>query len=77
MARFTYPAVFTPDEDGGFVVTFPDVPEAITQGDTIEECLAEAIDCLEEAIATHISEGLKVPTPSKSPRGNSGYGCPD
>ena len=29
----TYPATLTPDEeDGGFVVTFRDVPEAITQG---------------------------------------------
>ena len=40
------PAVFAPDEGGGFVVTFRDIPEAITQGDTLEEARAEAADAL-------------------------------
>jgi hypothetical protein len=32
--ELAYPVTLTPDEaDGGFVVTFQDVPEAITQGD--------------------------------------------
>jgi predicted RNase H-like HicB family nuclease len=31
MENFIYPAKITPDKrDGGFVVTFPDLPEAIT-----------------------------------------------
>ncbi|NEO96746.1 MAG: type II toxin-antitoxin system HicB family antitoxin [Moorea sp. SIO3G5] len=51
MSRFSFPATFTPDEsDGGFVVTFQDLPEAITQGDSMEQALAEAADCLEEAM---------------------------
>lgn len=63
--RFTYPVTLTPDEvDGGFVVTFPDLPEAITQGDSMEECLTEAADCLEEAMAARISDGLDIPEPS-------------
>ena len=37
-------------EDGGFVVTFPDIPEAITQGDSIEEALAMALEALETAL---------------------------
>ncbi len=28
-----YPAPFEPAEEGGFVVTFPDAEEAVTQGD--------------------------------------------
>lgn len=33
MTRFVYPALLTADEkDGGFVVTFRGLPEAITQG---------------------------------------------
>jgi predicted RNase H-like HicB family nuclease len=31
-----YPARFPRDKDGGYVVTFPGVPEAITEGDTID-----------------------------------------
>jgi antitoxin HicB len=55
MQPFIYPAIFSPDpRQGGFVVTFPDVPEAITQGDDIPEALHQAADCLEEAIAGRI-----------------------
>lgn len=37
-----FPAAFTPDEeDGGFGVTFRDLPEAITQGDSIGQGLSE------------------------------------
>ncbi len=64
MKRFSYPATFTPDEDGGFVVTFRDLPEAITQGDTKQQAIAEATDCLEEAIAARIDDRLDIPYPS-------------
>jgi len=66
MYRFAYPARLTPDkEDGGYVVTFRDVPEAITQGDDLEEALREAADCLEEAIAGYIDDGREIPPPSR------------
>lgn len=65
MFRFAYPARFDPDEqDGGFVVTFRDLPEAITQGETVEECLREAADCLEEALAARICDNEEIPVPS-------------
>lgn len=65
MKRFVYPATLTPDtKDGGFVVTFVDVPEAITQGEDVADALREAADCLEEAIANRIVEGLPLPPPS-------------
>lgn len=66
MKRFSYPANFTPDDDGGFVVTFRDLPEAITQGDTKQQAIAEATDCLEEAIAARIDDKLDIPYPSPS-----------
>src|SRR5258707_7873091 len=62
---FTYPVTLTPDAtDGGFVVTFKDLPEAITQGETVEDALAEAADALEEAIAGRIQRGDPIPQPS-------------
>ncbi|MEO1132797.1 MAG: type II toxin-antitoxin system HicB family antitoxin [Cyanobacteria bacterium J06639_1] len=64
MTRFAYPASLIPEEDGGFVVLFRDLPEAITQGDSVDECLVEASDCLEEAIAARIDDRLEIPTPS-------------
>ena len=66
MQRFNYPAKFKHDEDdSGFVITYRDVPEAITQADTLEDCFIEASDCLDEAIAGRIDDGLDVPKPSK------------
>ena len=63
--RFSFPATLTPDlDDDGYVVTFRDLPEAITQGDSIELALQEAADCIEEAIAARISDRLEIPEPS-------------
>ena len=65
MRSFVYPALFTPDaQDGGFVVTFPDVPEAVTQGEDMPDALQEAADCLEEAIAGRIRRGACLPEAS-------------
>ncbi len=67
MLRFTYAAQFSPDiDDGGFVITFRDLPEAISQGDTVEDCVIEAADCLEEAIAARIDDQLDIPVPTES-----------
>ncbi len=68
--EFSYPVTLTPDEtDGGFVVTFLDVPEAITQGDDLSDALFQASDALEEAIAGRIRRGDPIPEPSDARRG--------
>ena len=70
MQSFVYPATLTPDtDDGGFVVTFIDVSEAITQGEDVEDALREAADCLEEAIANRIVTGVSIPKPSPVKKG--------
>ena len=67
---FVYPATLTPDEsDGGFVVTFEDLPEAITQGEDLSDALVQAADALEEAVAGRIRRGDEIPSPSKPGRG--------
>lgn len=75
--RFTYPVTLTPDEaDGGFTVTFRDLPEAITQGDTHLDALNEAADCLEEAIAGRIDDGEPIPRPSAAEEGECWMAVP-
>jgi antitoxin HicB len=70
MSKFAFAATLTPDEaDGGFTVTFRDLPEAITQGDTKEQCLIEAADCLEEALAARIDDNLDIPPSSEAEEG--------
>jgi antitoxin HicB len=66
---FDYPAVLESQNEGGFVVTFPDVPEAITQGDDREEALLYAVDALETALSFYVDSRRALPTPSKPKRG--------
>ena len=33
-----YPVILAPQPEGGFTVTFPDIPEAISQGEDVEAC---------------------------------------
>ena len=66
MRDFSYPVVLTEDDtEGGFVVSFPDLPEAITQGDDSAEALSQAADALEEAVAGRIRRGDEIPAPSR------------
>ena len=63
--QYTYPITLTEDLiDGGYVVTCRDIPEAITQGDTVEEALAASADALDEAICGYINHGRDIPEPS-------------
>lgn len=77
MRQFTYAVKLTPDKpDGGYVVTCRDLPEAITQGDSVEDALAEAADALEEAIAGRIDDGREIPEPSAKKRGERSVSVP-
>jgi antitoxin HicB len=64
-----YPALLAPQKEGGFVVTFPDIPEAITQGESVEDALLHAADVLESALDYYLEDGLPIPIPSKPKRG--------
>ena len=59
------PAEIERDEDGRYVVTFPDFGWGATDGATRDEALAEAKDLLRELIATTIREGGALPEPSR------------
>lgn len=59
-----YPVDLTPAEEGGFIVTFPDVPEAITQGETRDEALVAAKDALETAFSMYVDDCRVLPSPS-------------
>ncbi len=63
---YAYPCELTPDEDGGLVVTFPDVPEAITGGRDRSEALLMAEDALATALAGYVHEKWDIPTPSQA-----------
>ncbi len=64
-----YPARLKLQAEGGYVVTFPDIPEAITQGEEIEDALLHGADALESALDFYFENRRPVPMPSKPKRG--------
>jgi len=64
-----YPVILEAQAEGGFVVTFPDVPEAITQGEDEEEALLYAVEALETALSFYVEARKPLPVASKARRG--------
>ena len=55
---------------------FPDLPEALTGGDDLEDTFAQATDCLAEAVAGRISRGDDISAPSKLRLGQHAISVP-
>ena len=64
-----YPAEVERDDDGRYVVVFPDFGWGVTDGATLDEALTEARDLLRELIATTMREGEELPEPSRPTEG--------
>ena len=64
MVVLQYPAVLQKDDNGTWLVTFPDFDDAVTFGDTPDVALAHAVDALETVIVSRMKHELDVPTPS-------------
>jgi antitoxin HicB len=63
MRTFAYRARFEPGDRRGVVVSFPDVPEAITEGRNEAEAYTQAEEALGLALLTYPARGLPLPKP--------------
>jgi antitoxin HicB len=59
--NYKIPLVLTPQEGGGFVVTSPVLPELLTEGDTVEEALANVSDALAAVVEAYEDLGRPLP----------------
>lgn len=66
MERLFYPAVFHKAEEGGYWVTFPDIPECITEGDDMAEAYDMAVEALGLALEEKIENKEKLPVASEA-----------
>lgn len=64
MAKYAYPAVFAPEEEGGFSVVFPDLENCYTYGDDIVDGLMRAEDVLALVLYNYEKERREIPLPS-------------
>lgn len=60
-----YPAKFHKETDGVCVITFRDIPEAITQGDDEKDAMEMAGDALISAFDFYFEDKRIIPAPSK------------
>ena len=61
-----WPVDLAQQEDGSVLVTCPDIPEALTEGRSEDDALAQARDCLAAALGGYVAAGRAVPRPSPS-----------
>lgn len=64
--RLAYPAALRQLPDT-VLVSFPDVPEALTEGETVEDALREAADCLVAALGGYVRNGQRIPVRTERP----------
>ncbi|MDF4130361.1 type II toxin-antitoxin system antitoxin HicB [Escherichia coli] len=59
-----YPVTLTPAPEGGYMVSFVDIPEALTQGETVAEAMEAAKDALLTAFDFYFEDNGLIPLPS-------------
>lgn len=64
-----FPARFEAQPEGGYVISFRDVPEALTQGESLDDAYEAAADALLTALDFYFDDRRLVPAPSKARRG--------
>lgn len=64
MNKLFYPAMFHKAKEGGFWVTFPDIPECMTQGDNMEQAYEMAVEALGLSITTMEDAKEELPVAS-------------
>jgi len=61
MKAFGYPVKIERDQDGAFVIVVPDLDDAATGADTLDEALAEAQDLIESVLFFRMQDGEDIP----------------
>ena len=67
----TYPARLVGDENGEIIVSFRDVPEALTSGDGVSDAIGQAEDALIAALEGYIHAKRPIPRPSRPEPGEA------
>ena len=65
MEKLFYPAIFHRAEEGGFWVTFPDIPECMTQGEDMQQVYEMAVEALGLSLTTMEEAGEEIPRASE------------
>ena len=64
-ANYSFTLVLEPQEDGGFTVLVPALPEVVTEGDTEAEALSNAEEAIRAVLAYRRDHGLAIPSDAR------------
>ena len=64
MAKYAYPAIFTPEDDGSYSINFPDLESCYTCGNNLEEGLEMAKDVLALVLYGYEKNNREIPVHS-------------
>lgn len=68
---YKVPLILTPQPEGGFTVTSPLLPELVTEGDTVEEALANVQDAMVAVVEIYEDAGRDLPASTRVPVSDS------
>jgi antitoxin HicB len=66
--EYRYTVLFEPAEEGGYTVTCPALPGLVTEGDTLEEARAMAVEAIQGYLESLAKDGLPFPPEDPQPR---------
>lgn len=67
MAKYAYPAIFTPEADGGYSILFPDLEGCYTFGENLQDGIEMAQDALALTLYGYEKDAREIPAPSIPP----------
>ena len=62
--KYVYPAIFEPADEGGYAVSFPDLPGCYSQGESLNEALIMAQSALTQWIEYLADKKMEIPPAS-------------
>jgi predicted RNase H-like HicB family nuclease len=68
MSEYQYSVIYTPAEEGGYVITCPALPGVITEGDSLEEARAMAQEAVRAYLESLQKDGLPIPADKPPPQ---------
>lgn len=68
MAEYVYPAVFHPNDDGSFTITYPDLPGCISEGKSLGNAMYMAQTALTQWVE-YLADKKQIIPPASDPKG--------
>jgi len=64
MSVYDFKVILEPDPDGGYVISCPSLPGCYSQGDSVDEALANIREAIELVVEDLKARGEEIPDPS-------------